>query len=157
MPATTTRRTSKDRGQVEGYRSGLEERNVAHLHAHGIEDNYEAFTLRYSVPARFARYTPDLPLPHNGIIVETKGRFVTADRQKHILIKNEYPELDVRFVFSNPNARISKTSKTTYAAWCERHGFTYAKTLIPVAWLQEPAEPLRVAAMRAALGITNAS
>ena len=49
------------------------------------------------------------------IIIETKGRFVTADRQKMLLVKEQYPDLDIRFVFSNPNSRISKKSKTTYA------------------------------------------
>jgi hypothetical protein len=81
-------------------------------------------------------YTPDFQLP-NGIIIETKGRFVTADRQKHRLIREQYPELDIRFVFSNSKARISKQSQTTYAAWCERYGFKYADRWIPEDWFNE--------------------
>lgn len=82
------------------------------------------------------KYTPDFILP-NGIIIETKGRFVTADRKKHKLIKEQHPEHDIRFVFSNSRARISKTSKTTYAMWCEKLGFLFADKLIPLAWLKE--------------------
>lgn len=133
---TTARATSEQVGLREGYRSGLEDANAEHLRANGIEVEYESITIRYSKPARESRYTPDFPLP-NGIIVETKGRFVTADRQKHLLIKAQHPELDIRFVFSNPNARISKQSKTTYAMWCDKHGFKYAARLIPVPWLKE--------------------
>jgi hypothetical protein len=71
------------------------------------------------------------------LIIETKGRFVTEDRQKHLLIKAQHPELDIRFVFSNSRAKISKTSKTTYAAWCDKYGFKYADKRIPEAWLEE--------------------
>lgn len=104
----------------------------------GIEPAYETLTLKYERPARTAKYTPDFPLP-NGIIIETKGRFVTADRQKHLLVKDQHPKADIRFVFSNPNQRISKTSKTTYAMWCDKHGFRYAAKRIPVEWLKERA------------------
>ena len=57
-------------------------------------------------------YTPDFELP-NGIIIESKGRFVAADRKKHLLVQKQHPELDIRFVFSNSKAKISKGSKTT--------------------------------------------
>ena len=76
----------------------------------------------------------------NGIIVETKGRFTPADRQKHLLVQKQFPELDIRFVFSNPNQKINKGSKTSYAMWCEKNGFLYAKGLIPKEWLMEPAK-----------------
>lgn len=96
---------------------------------------YETLTIPYEKPASMHKYKPDFPLP-NGIIVETKGRFVTADRQKHKLIKQQHPHLDIRFVFSNPNTRISKQSKTTYAMWCEQNGFKYAKGSVPAEWLK---------------------
>jgi hypothetical protein len=126
-------------GLVHGYRSGLEERVARELKAQGITSDYESVVIRYTKPERESKYTPDFPLP-NGIIIETKGRFLTADRQKHLLIKKQHPELDIRFVFSNANARISKQSKTTYAAWCEKNGFLYATGSIPVEWLNEKAK-----------------
>lgn len=125
------------RGIVEGYRSGLEETLAEQLRQAGIECAYESLVIPYEKPASKHKYTPDFPLP-NGIIIESKGRFVTADRQKHLLIKKQHPELDIRFVFSNSRQRISKTSKTTYASWCEKNGFLYADKLIPQAWLDEP-------------------
>lgn len=102
--------------------------------------------MTYTKPARIAKYTPDFILP-NGIVVETKGRFLTDDRQKHILIKQQYPKLDLRFVFSNPNTRISKQSKTTYAMWCDTHGFLYASKVIPQEWLAEPNDPEQLEAL----------
>jgi hypothetical protein len=118
------------------YRSGLEDKIVAELKALKILFTYEQHVIQYVKPARNAKYTPDFVLP-NGIIVETKGRFVTADRQKHLQIKEQHPDLDIRFVFSNSNNRISKQSKTTYAMWCEKNGFLYADRSIPSAWLKE--------------------
>lgn len=123
-------------GRKLGFRSGLEERVNSAFHDRGVPVKYEDPTrkVRYVVPARPTYYTPDFILP-NGVIVETKGRFVTADRKKHKLIKEQFPHLDIRFVFSNPNQRISKTSRTTYADWCNTHGFAYAAANKPDVWL----------------------
>lgn len=118
------------------FRSGLERQNARRLIAAGVPLRYEDEKIRYLKPAKNATYTPDFILP-NGIIVETKGRFLTADRQKHLLIKDQHPDLDIRFVFSNSNTKISKASKTTYAMWCESKGFLYADKFIPEDWYSE--------------------
>lgn len=118
------------------FRSGLEARIGGELESLGEDYSYEELKIEYVKPAKKARYTPDFQLK-NGIIIEAKGRFVTEDRQKHLLIRDQHPELDIRFVFSNPNQRIGKKSKTTYAMWCEKHGFLYAKELIPLDWIKE--------------------
>lgn len=145
---TTKRRRVLSREEVGrryGFRSGLEERNAAELEAIGVPFTYEEEKIEYTKPAKLARYTPDFIIRENvdgtprkkPLIIETKGRFLTADRQKHLLIRDQFPELDIRFIFSNPNSRISKQSKTTYATWCEKNGFKYAKESIPPEWLQE--------------------
>lgn len=121
-------------GRKHGYRSGLEDKVAKALEALGIDPKYEEYKIKYKVPERTATYTPDFQLP-NGIFVETKGRFVVADRQKHLLIKAQQPELDIRFVFSNSKAKISKGSKTSYADWCDKYGFIYADKAIPEEWL----------------------
>lgn len=145
---TMARATSNAKavGLKYGFRSGLEEQVAKQLSSQRVEFTYESHVIRYVKPERGAKYTPDFVL-HNGIVVETKGRFVTADRQKHILLKEQHPGLDVRFVFSNPHARISKTSKTTYAMWCKKHGFHYAKQYIPQDWIDQPPMAARWAAV----------
>ena len=124
-----------------GYRSGLEETVAEQLKKNEVGYDYEnkANTIKYTVPAKDHTYLPDFKL-WNGIIVETKGRFVLADRKKHELINKQHPELDIRFVFSNSNAKISKKSKTTYAMWCDKLGIPYADKVIPESWMQEPAK-----------------
>ncbi len=135
--ATVKRKlTYKQVAKKYGFRSGLEERIAEQLDKLGVEYRYEEVKLKYIKPASEHIYTPDFVLP-NGIIVETKGRFLMADRQKHILVRKHNPTLDIRFVFSNSNARISKTSRTTYAAWCIKNNFKYADKTIPEEWLNE--------------------
>lgn len=133
-PTRRTTTTSKQVGLVHGFRSGLEEQVAAQLQSAGIQVEYETFKIEYTKPEKQAKYCPDFKLP-NQVIIETKGRFLTDDRQKHLLVKKQRPDLDIRFVFSNSRAKISKQSSTTYAMWCDKHGFLYADKLIPKAWL----------------------
>lgn len=137
MVKTTRRRTvdPAKRALINGYRSGLEEKVAAQLDELSVKYKYEDFKISYQVN-EVRTYTPDFELP-NGIIIETKGRFVAADRKKHLLIQKQHPFLDIRFVFSNSNAKISKNSKTSYADWCNKNGFMYADKLIPKEWLEE--------------------
>jgi len=118
-----------------GFRSGLELEISESLKNRGIDGQYEENVIEYIKPISKHKYRPDFRLP-NGIYVETKGRFLTADRKKHLLIKEQHPELDIRFLFQNSKVKISKNSKTTYASWCEKNGFLYADKEIPEEWLR---------------------
>jgi len=118
-----------------GYRSGLEEAIAKDLDEAGISYLYEDKKITYQVN-QVRTYTPDFILP-NGIIIETKGRFVVDDRMKHLMIREQYPHLDLRFVFSNSRNKIRKGSKTTYGDWCTKHGFLYADKRIPDEWLEQ--------------------
>lgn len=118
-----------------GFRSGIEVKVAKQLEEAGIKVEYETTKIKYVQPATNHTYTPDFVLP-NGIIVETKGRFVAADRKKHLLIKQQHPDLDIRFVFQRSQNTINKGSKTTYADWAIKHGFKYADKEIPDEWLK---------------------
>jgi hypothetical protein len=121
-------------GLLHGYRSGLEETVAAQIKASGLKVEYESEKIVYVVPETSHTYTPDFVLP-NGIIIETKGRFVQADRKKHVLIQKQRPDLDIRFVFTNSRNKLYKGSKTTYGQWCERNRFLYSDKEIPREWL----------------------
>ena len=117
------------------YRSKFEVKVAADLGKRKIDFQYEKVSFDY-VP-KIRNYTPDFYLPDSKIYIETKGRLTTNDRVKHLLIKDQYPDLDIRFVFVNANNKISRTSKTTYANWCDRHKFLWAESLVPMEWLNE--------------------
>lgn len=120
-----------------GFRSGLEEKNAKLLEQAGQVVLYETFKLRYAVPLSFHTYTPDFRLA-NGIIVETKGVWEASDRKKMLLVKAQYPHLDIRMVFTNSRKPIAKGSATTYGMVCDANGIKYADKLIPQAWVTEP-------------------
>lgn len=142
---------SKDRyrhARAAGYRSGLEVALGNQLKNAGVPCEYETLTIPWIPKPKKRRYKPDWVLLSNGIIIESKGRFVTADRSKHKEVKEQHPDLDIRFVFSNSRTRISKQSKTTYAMWSETHGFQYADKEIPAAWLRESPNDKSLAAIQ---------
>ena len=74
-------------------------------------------------------------------MIESKGLFTVENRKKHIYIKEQHPELDVRFVFSNANSRLRKGSPTSYSMWCDKQGFKWAHKIIPQEWFDEVKEP----------------
>ena len=124
-----------------GYKSGLELTVSEQIKSTEYPLNYETETLNYIVPERKAKYTPDFVfVKKNGsfMFIETKGRWTSADRlkMKHVLASN--PGIDIRMVFQNPNQRLTKTSKTTYAEFALKLGIQHvAKKDIPAEWLSE--------------------
>lgn len=128
--------TQKQAGLKYGFKSGLEETVSKQIEKAGLVVNYESMVIEYYKPLTDHKYKPDFALP-NGIIIETKGRFLLADRKKHLLIQKQRYDLDIRFVFSNSRQRISKTSNTSYGDWCKKNGFKFADKVIPLTWLHE--------------------
>lgn len=133
--------SSLEVGLKHGFRSGLEEEISSFLQGKSINFGYETVKLNFVEPAKNRTYTPDFWIYNSdgtvAFVVETKGRFTVQDRQKMELVTSAHPELDIRFVFSRSKDRISKTSKTTYAQWCEKRGYKYADKTIPEEWLKE--------------------
>jgi hypothetical protein len=136
------------------YRSGLEREAAAKLTQAGVPFGFESQWIRYAVPAREAKYLPDFSFKDCPIIIEPKGRFGGAiagpwakrvstkdaavkERQKFVLLKEQHPELDIRFIFSRASTPIYKGSKTTYGKWATDHGFKWAEKVIPDAWIAE--------------------
>jgi len=116
-----------------GYRSGLEATIADQLKELGVDFEYEKQKIPYQIDAK---YIPDFVLP-NGVIIECKGRFTSEDRRKMRLVKDQNPELDIRFIFTRSASKINKGSKTSYADWCDKYGFMYADKLIPGEWIYE--------------------
>ena len=118
-----------------GYRSGLEHKLSIYLKEHKFNFSYEAIKIEWE-DLSYRTYTPDFILD-NGIIIETKGRFLASDRRKHLAIKKQHPKLDIRFVFTNSKVKLYKGAKSTYAQWCWKYDFRYCDRIIPEEWLKE--------------------
>ncbi len=123
-----------------GFRSGLEVGISESLKQSDKSFGYETEKISYIQPASNHTYTPDFVLQKKTggtLYLETKGRWVKADRQKFDWIFDQHPDIDIRFVFQNPNAKLYKGSKTTYAQYCDKKGWLWAKKEIPQQWLDE--------------------
>lgn len=157
----------EQRAIQEGWRSGFEPALAENLCVREIGHLFEAGKIQYTVPARKATYTPDFfvrrdrgivqPLPKlwyksqewwdDHFVIESKGQFTSDDRKKHLLIKDQYPNSDIRFVFdrkvrkdgslgagSGSVSLLRKGAKTTYGMWCDKNGFTYADNKVLDTW-----------------------
>lgn len=94
-----------------------------HLEGKGIRYEYEPKESKMPYTPKTRVYLPDFVLP-NGVILESKGRLTSDDRVKHLLLKEQHPDADIRFVFKVDN-KLSPKSPTRYSEWCEKNGFPY--------------------------------
>jgi len=124
---------------TQTFRSKFEENIFKNLTKRGKEFSYESEKILYQkLPSN---YLVDFKIKTKSgltIYIESKGYFEAKDRAKHLLIKDQHPEVDLRFLFQNSKNTLSKKSKTTYAKWCDRHGFKHAEgTAVPERWMDE--------------------
>ena len=133
--ATSVRRNAsmkQSSAMKAGFRSTFELNLARALSERGVEYEYESMKLTYVPKPR--TYTPDFYIPETGIYVEAKGHLDKGDRMKMLLVKEQHPDLDIRFVFLRANNKIYKGSKTTYAQWATKHKFEWAEGSIPEEW-----------------------
>ncbi len=118
------------------YKSGWEVTIAKQMHKMGLEHRYEPMKMLYQVPSFKKRYTPDFSIGGMPFILETKGKFTAEMRAKHLLLKEQHPHIEVRFLFMRDN-KIHKKSPNRYSDWCEKNGFAYAVGAFPREWLEE--------------------
>ena len=117
----------------KGFRSEFERGIALWLIKNNISYGYETMYLEYQ--PKIKRYTPDFYLSKQDIFVEAKGFWDLADRQKHLLVKEQNKKFDIRLLFVNAKNKLNKSSKTTYGGWCDNHGILWAEKTIPKKWL----------------------
>lgn len=132
------------------YKSRYEYDIAVDLISRGVEFEYEAKAFNYTVqvthgycpecgtkPAVVDRsYTPDFFLS-NGVIVEAKGRFTSAERKKHAAIREQYPDLKLYLLFAQNNL-LQKGGKKKYTEWCDSKKICSAVgKKVPEEWIEE--------------------
>jgi len=109
--------------QKAGFRSGLEARFAA-LHP-GLA--YEPKSFEYQV-SEVRKYTPDFVSEDGKTWYEIKGMFTSGDRKKMVMLKEQYPDINIIMVFQRPFNRLTKSPKSkTYAQWAEWAGFQWSQ------------------------------
>jgi hypothetical protein len=118
-------------------RSNLEKRVQQNLNQRGVAYEYEPCKLPYTVTRN---YIPDLKIGQ--IFIEVKGYFRSDAQRKMRNMKEQHPELDIRFLFQRNNSPVQGAKKRkdgtrmTCQEWAEKHNFKYAEEVIPEEWLQ---------------------
>lgn len=148
--ATYTKRPPRHRNtssyaKSQGYRSGFEMQ--FHTYLQGLECytriDFEKDKIKYIIEHT---YNPDFTVTTRSgkvIYLETKGFFTSEDRTKHIVVKKQHPDLDIRLVFmkSPYKQRLDpkKKNSASYARWCERNGIMFSPLpkKIPKEWMEE--------------------
>lgn len=113
------------------FRSNFEFKFSNLLDENNLQYEYEKDKVKY---VKNCTYTPDFKI--GNLYIETKGRFLAADRAKHLLIREQNPGITIIFVFMNPNVTLTKTSKTTYWMWADKHNFLWTTADKSVKFIQ---------------------
>lgn len=103
------------------FRSKFEQRLASKLAYLGFK--YEPFKIDYTIPESKHKYTPDFV--RGKLIYELKGRWTATDRKKMRLLVEQHPEYEIVMVFQNPNIKINKGSKTSYADYCDKYNIKW--------------------------------
>ena len=114
-------------------RSTYEDRLLEELDDRQANFEYETERFVYTVERS---YVPDFIFRDKRLLVEAKGYFTPEDRSKILKALPAIREAgwELRFVFQRAQNKLNKRSKTTYAAWCDKHGFIWAEGMIPKDW-----------------------
>ena len=123
------------KSRASGFRSGLEEKVAEQIQKASNKIRYESVKIKW-VDFAIRSYTPDFILD-NGIIIEVKGFWAVSDRKKHVKVKEQHSDLDIRIVFENSKRKIRKGSNTTYGMWCEKNDILFYDRIIPLVWMKE--------------------
>jgi restriction endonuclease len=119
--------------RLMGYKSGFERTFAANLSARGIGFKYESIKLPYRLERT---YSPDYYIVDHDFYIETKGLLDRDSKAKMVAVKQQHPDVDIRFVFMHPHKKIPGT-KQTHAQWAERNGFLWAESVAPQEWFNE--------------------
>jgi Phage endonuclease I len=112
------------------FKSGFERSLAANLSSRGIKFRYESQQVPYVLERT---YNPDFEMVDHGFFIEAKGLLDRDSKAKMAAVKQQHPEIDIRFVFMQAAKRIPRT-RQTHAQWAEKHGFKWAEGTAPEEW-----------------------
>lgn len=137
---------SERHGMQNGYRSGLEVKMALALNEMNVGFDFEGEKIAWTPLPIPKTYSPDFPLNHvtkqgKRLYLETKGRFMPDDMAKHVAVKLQHPDKDIRIVFQKVKAWYRAAKRMSYGGWCEKNGikccgFPDIKEIIPQ-WIKE--------------------
>ena len=128
--------TYRNKGKLVKFKNKFEKRIGSTLGDLGYNMDYERDRIEY---VTHHKYNPDFSLEKKDgstMHLETKGIWESSDRAKHLAVRAQHPELDIRLVLY-ADYKIYKGSKTSYSQWCDKKGIKWCVQEVPQEWLDE--------------------
>ena len=146
------RNTTEARRELGKFRSRSEKRAADQLRALNIKYRFERTRVEYVKPKGTVicpncgpvsgqlkkYYLPDFELS-NGVFIEVKGRFTSADRIKLKTVKKQHPNMVLCLLFDSDRLLESRrpgVQRPRYGEWANANGIPWAVKIIPDAWLR---------------------
>lgn len=112
-------------GLMPSFKSKLEEKVWAILKKEFSTVKYEPQRFKFIQPEVERTYIPDFKTGRSNIFIEAKGKLDLETRKKMVWFRDSNPTIRIIFLFMNPDNKITKRSKTTYAMWATDNGFEW--------------------------------
>jgi hypothetical protein len=110
---------------MPSFKSKLEEKVWAVLKKEFPLVKYEPNKFKFIQPEIERTYIPDFKTGRSNIFLEAKGKLDLETRKKMVWFRDSNPTIRIIFLFMNPDNKITKRSKTTYAMWATDNGFEW--------------------------------
>jgi hypothetical protein len=110
---------------MPSFKSKLEEKVWAVLKKNFPSVKYEPNKFKFIQPEIERTYIPDFKTGRSNIFLEAKGKLDLETRKKMVWFRDSNPTIRIIFLFMNPDNKITKRSKTTYAMWATDNGFEW--------------------------------
>jgi len=110
---------------MPSFKSKLEEKVWAVLKKEFPSVKYEPNKFKFIQPEVERTYIPDFKTGRSNIFLEAKGKLDLETRKKMVWFRDSNPTIRIIFLFMNPDNKITKRSKTTYAMWATDNGFEW--------------------------------
>jgi hypothetical protein len=112
-------------GLVPSFKSKLEEKVWSVLKKEFPTVKYEPQRFKFIQPEVERTYIPDFKTGRSNVFIEAKGKLDLETRKKMVWFRDSNPTVRIIFLFMNPDNKITKRSKTTYAMWATDNGFEW--------------------------------
>ncbi len=112
-------------GLMPSFKSKLEEKVWSVLRKEFPTVKYEPQKFKFIQPEIERTYIPDFKTGRSNIFIEAKGKLDLETRKKMVWFRDSNPTIRIIFLFMNPDNKITKRSKTTYAMWATDNGFEW--------------------------------
>lgn len=110
---------------MPSFKSKLEEKVWSILKKNFPSVKYEPQRFKFIQPEIERTYIPDFKTGRSNIFLEAKGKLDLETRKKMVWFRDSNPTVRIIFLFMNPDNKITKRSKTTYAMWATDNGFEW--------------------------------